>query len=140
MRITRRTYSRFLPVEVTVWGASVTTVSPSSPNLEGVLILLSALFVKRSSVDSLLLPRNRFPRSIVTYCKFRTLLCDQLYKAWEVYESFEETGATKIINIQPSIENEQAIVASANNESNNIHNIWIHFRHTLELRSNYNLD
>ena len=83
VRNTRRTYSRFLPVEVTVWGASVTTVSPSSPNLEGVLILLSALFVKRlrSSVDSLLLPRNRFPRSIVTYCKFRTLLCDQLYKA-----------------------------------------------------------
>ena len=43
------------------------------------------------------------------------------YSLQEIYESFEETGAPKIITIQPSIENEQAIVASANTESDNTH-------------------
>ena len=43
------------------------------------------------------------------------------YSLQEIYESFEETGTPKIITIQPLIENEQAIVASANTESDNTH-------------------
>jgi hypothetical protein len=66
------TYSRFLPVEVMAWGASVTS-SPLSSTLERLLV--------SSLLAPLLLPRKRLPRSIVTYCKSRTVLMRQLYKA-----------------------------------------------------------
>ena len=80
VRNRRSTYSRFLPVDVTARGASVTSSSLSSI-LDG--LLRSRLLDKdpRPSIDPLLLPRKRLPRSMVTYCKFRTVLCRQLYKA-----------------------------------------------------------
>ena len=89
VRKMRRTYSRFLPVEVAARGASVTDVSSSSSGVLALLLSLLGLRL-RSFVESLLLPRNRLPRSIVTYCKFRTLLCGQFYKAQQFYENLIE--------------------------------------------------
>ena len=74
-------------MEVTAWGASVATSNWSS-NLD---LTLSTLFDKESrpSFVPLLLPRKRFPRSMVTYCKFRTVLSRQLYKAWCIIDLYK---------------------------------------------------
>ena len=81
-------------MEVTAWGASVATSNWSS-NLD---LTLSTLFDKESrpSFVPLLLPRKRFPRSMVTYCKFRTVLSRQLYKAWCIIDLYK---VRKKINI-----------------------------------------